>query len=93
MSILEDLYRGKIIPSEKFIKKGSEYQKLNSQLLEYSEELSHLIDDNQRAIYRKINECNCRLNDIEDVESIIRGFRLGVQLMLEAVNYENENFI
>lgn len=92
MSLLEDLYRGKIVPSEKSIKNGSEYQKLNEQLAEYLSEFSPLLDDKQRELFRKIYECNFELNDIEDVESFIRGFRIGIQLMLEAMNYKSENF-
>ncbi len=54
MSLLEDLYRGKIVPSEKSIKNGSEYQKLNEQLAEYLSEFSPLLDDKQREIFNQM---------------------------------------
>ncbi|MBQ6819175.1 MAG: hypothetical protein IJP35_06175 [Clostridia bacterium] len=45
MSILDELYYGNIDPSARMIRKGSAYQKCNSELVDSIDKLKCLLDD------------------------------------------------
>lgn len=90
--IPEELYNGNINPSCKFIKSGSEYQKLNSQLAELIDELDQALNNSEKHLLEKISDTLCRMTYISQKECYIDGFRSGAQLMLEITSSESDSF-
>ncbi len=93
MSILKDLYYGEIKPSEKYVKKGSEYQKLSNQLIEHINELKESLNDKEKQLCEKITDDNIALNVISEREFFTEGFCTGAKMMWEILNYKSNNFI
>ncbi len=83
MSILKDLYYGNINPSERYIKRGSEYQKLSRLLSENEDKLLASLDEDGKRLYESILEGRYQQEDIAETETFVEGFRLGAQIMLE----------
>ena len=85
MSIMEEIYNGKMYPSEQVVpEKGGEYWKANKRV---SQLLDELKDELNEENYAKMNEvCNC-LSDCQDImclEFYRLGFSMGLLLMKEA---------
>lgn len=93
MSILEELYNGNIVPTEKYIKKGGEYQKINDELSEKIEKLMCTLNSKQKDLCEEIEDGFCRLSYISEKECFIDGFRLGAQIMREILEYKSKNYI
>ena len=90
-SILQDLYDGKIYPSENIIDVESpEYQKINSALMDVKERLTQHLSDGDRELFAKIEDLYYELNGIYSYQSFAHGFRLGVKLMAEALNGDDD---
>lgn len=87
MSILEELYNGKINPAEKSVKESSEYSECNKQLTENMKKLSMLLKDNEKELYEKVMENIFELNYLSEKRNFIDGFCVGSQMMLEILNH------
>ena len=92
MAILEELYNGNINPSDRYIKKGSDYQKINNQFTEYIDELMLSLNDKEKQLCDKIGDSMVSLCSIAEKECFIEGFCMGVKLTLEISNYKSTNF-
>ena len=88
MNILYELYNGNIVPSEKFVKKGSEYKMLLERLAELSEELAQKFDENDRKIWGEIWDTETTMERMGDRESFVDGFCIGARLMLEIMTQD-----
>ena len=93
MSILEEFYNGNIVPNEKLIKKGGEYQRVNDELSEKIDKLTCTLNGKEKDLCEEIEDGICKLSYISEKESFIEGFRLGIQIMREILEYKSENFI
>lgn len=93
MSVLEELYNGNINPSEKYIKNGSEYQKLSKELTESIDELMLLLNNEEKQLCERIIDNVLELGCISEKEHFIEGFRTGAQIMWEIIHYKSENYI
>lgn len=91
--MLEDLYNGKIIPIERYIKDQSDYQKTNKTLVKNIDNLFALLNDNQKQLCEKVFDNFTDLEYISELESFSQGFCIGAKLILEIFNYESENFV
>ncbi len=92
MSILSELYNGNISPSEKFIKKNSEYYKRNCELMEKTEEFTAKLNDEEKREFEEIENSQIALCSLLEEEMYIEGFCTGIKLMQEIMNYKSENF-
>ncbi len=92
MSILEEFYYGNINPSSKFVKKGSEYQKLNKELIDISDKLTATLNDEEMQLYEKIEDIIYELEHISEKEYYIDGFCTATQLILDIMNFRSANF-
>lgn len=93
MSILEDLFDGNINPAEKYIKKDSDCYKLNEQLNKYTDDLISSLTEEEKKLFEKIEDTIYNINRIYEKEFFAQGFRLGTQIIYEALNYESSDFI
>lgn len=93
MSILEELYKGNVNPSDKYIKENSEYAEINKQLTKYIDELLPLLNDEEKQLCEKIADTASNLGYISEKERFVEGFCTGAQIVLELLNYKSENFV
>lgn len=70
-------------PIERYIKKGSEYYKLNSFITENEDKLFEKISKEEKVLYENILQSRFEQEGISERETFIEGFRLGAQIMLE----------
>ena len=92
MSVLNELYYGNINPSARMIRKGSAYQKCNSELNEDIEKLLPLLNDTQKEMCEQIGSKLSDLNCLAEKDCFIHGFCLGAQVMLEIMHWKSDGF-
>lgn len=85
MHILEQLYAGNIRPCEQGIRKGGEVREIYHKIVLAEDKLLPLLSKEQRAQYENIMEMKNEANGILECEKFIYGFRLGVQIVAEAM--------
>lgn len=83
MSALEELYNGNVCPCDRYVKKGSEYQKLSLLLNENEDTFLKMLSEDARTLYESIMEIHFQQAAISEKELFIDGFRLGAQIMQE----------
>jgi hypothetical protein len=83
MSILDQLYDGNVNPSEKYIKKSSEYHKLTLQLNEKETQLFKDFSEKQIGIYENIMEIRGVQQYIAEKDTFVDGFKLGAKIMMQ----------
>ena len=86
MTILENLWYGNIAPYVRAVKHGSEYEKLVEAGSGYEDILlSELSPDGKKAYdeFWKIEDSRV---DISECDAFIKGFRLGMKIMLEVLD-------
>ena len=92
MSIIEELYNGNINPSEKFIKKGSEYANLTKQVSDCSVKLMSILNIEQKALLNESSDIMSNLCYINEKEAFTEGFCIGAKMMLDIMNFSSKNF-
>lgn len=91
MSILEDLYEGKIHPWDKQIYKDGEYRRIADRLADRMDELTVCLDERGKTLCDIIENDLSDLSTVSQRECFIEGVRLGAQIMWEIYHYESEN--
>ena len=92
MSILAEFYRGEINPSERFIKKESEYYKMSATLSDIIDEFIKLLNDEEYELFEKITDSISQIDSISEEECFTKGFCTGVKMILEVLNHKSNNF-
>ncbi len=93
MSVLEDLYNGKIKPSQFFCEDGSEYSEKMTILFKKYGCFKEGLSEEKEELIREIADIYNELSHRTQQESFSRGFRLGVQLMWEVFEGKSKDFI
>ena len=85
MYILKDLWCGRIHPSERRYLPDSEYGKINHEATQHMHAFcAELSKDGKRAFESYCN-AEMQLADISEQDSFIRGVRMGVRFILDAI--------
>ena len=82
MDILKDLYFGRIQPSERSIREGGEYEKLDREATAAEEAFRCELSKEGKQIYDAFRQKEGDLIEAADCDSFIKGFRLGMKLLL-----------
>jgi len=85
-SILQKLYDGEIYPSENICVDTPEYHKLNDKLADEKERFIKTLSDNNRDLFKIIEELYDELPEIYSYAGFAHGFKLAVSLMAESLN-------
>ena len=83
MSILENLWYGNVSPSERSIKKNSEYNRLSKASLEQEERFIKELSKDGRKAYEEHASSQMAMVSISECDSFVCGFRLGAKMILE----------
>lgn len=86
MTTLENLYYGNIAPYEVRVVKGSEYEKVSKLAIRNDEALVATLTEQQKEIFQKFKESQMELLNLGERDAFIRGFSLGVKMIIEVIN-------
>ena len=79
MTTLEDLYYGNIHPYERYIKKGTNQERLVKLICQNEEELGSTLTEKQKETFEKFKDCQTEQDAFRD------GFILAVRIMVEVM--------
>ena len=86
MNILEELYYGNIVPTEKCAKLNIEVTELLKLLNRNEEKLTVTFSEEQKITFEKYTDCNREISEICEKDAFLNGFRLGARIIIESVN-------
>lgn len=81
MSILQDLWHGKISPCDR--KSTPTEDAVRKAILKNDEKLTPLLSSEAKEIFEELMDCQGELASLNDCEIFSKGFRMGARLMLE----------
>ena len=85
MFVLQELWRGNITPSERFVRSGSEYKKIAGELADELDRLMEMISPEVRKQLENIGNLRADMTVLANEDYFIYGFRLGARLILDIV--------
>ena len=85
MFVLQELWRGNITPSERFVRSGSEYKKIAGKLSDEMDRLMEAISPEARKQLENIGNLRADMAVLSNEDIFIYAFRLGARLMLDVL--------
>ena len=85
MKILEELWYGNVTPGERSVEKVDRLWNLGKLILQNEEELAPLLSEKAKEVLEKLRDNQSELNDLNECEVFVCGFRLGARIMLEVL--------
>ena len=89
--ILEELFYGNICPNTDCRTQDNETKQLMGYIANHHDALLSTLNDQQKEILEKFDDCYSELTDINEREIFAYAFRLGAQLMLEMLGESTKN--
>ena len=91
-------YTGKSIlwkyhPNDQIVKSGTALKKAMEQSAECEEKLTALLEDKEKALLLRLINAENEIDSTMALENFILGFRLGVRMILEALDEDDGNLI
>ena len=86
MKILEELWYGNVAPGERSVDNGDRLWNLGRLILQNEEELAPLLSEKAKEVLEKLRDNQSELNDLNECEVFVCGFRLGARIMLEVLD-------
>ena len=85
-SILEELFYGNICPNTDCRSHDKETKQLMGYIAGHHDNLLSTLNDQQKEILEKFDDCYNELTDINEREIFSYAFKLGVRIMLEILS-------
>ena len=85
MYTLQELWRGNITPSERFVRSGSEYKKIAGKLSDEMDRLMEMISPETRKQLENIGNLRADMAVLSNEDIFIYAFRMGARLMLDVL--------
>ena len=86
---MEDLYFGNITPNDQIVKSGTALKKAMERSAECEEKLTALLEDKEKALLLRLINAENEIGSTMALENFILGFRLGVRMILEALDEDD----
>ena len=83
MSFIRALYQGRIIPMEMEMTKTKKLRDAAKRVREVSKELQEALNEEQWELYESHEDARSMLEDMEQEELFVLGFKLGLRLEKE----------
>ena len=80
--ILEELFYGNICPDTDCRSNSKESRQLMGYIADHHDNLLATLDDKQKELLKKFDDCHSKLIDINERAIFTYAFRLGAQIML-----------
>ena len=91
MFVLQELWRGNITPSERFVRSGSEYKKIAGKLSDEMDRLMEAISPEARKQLENIGNLRADMAVLSNEDIFIYAFRMGARLILDVlVEYKGQ---
>ena len=85
-SILEELFYGNICPSTDCRRCDKETKQLMGYIADHHDNLFSTLNDQQKELLEKFDDCYNELTDINEREIFSYAFKLGARIMLEMLS-------
>ena len=89
-SILEELFYGNICPNTDCRSHDKETKQLMGYIADHHDNLFSTLNNQQKEILEKFDDCYNELTDINEREIFAYAFKLGARIMLAIVNEREE---
>ena len=89
-SVLEELFYGNICPNTDCRSHDKETKQLMGYIADHHENLLSTLNDQQKEILEKFDDCYNELTDINEREIFAYAFKLGARIMLAVVSEKEE---
>jgi len=83
MSVINDLYNGKIYPFEEIVLRNKEYQKINEKISEIRKYFIDKMSSEDMENFIKLEKLIHKANSMDTYENFSYGLRLGIMLAFE----------
>ena len=87
-SILEELFYGNICPNTDCRSHDKETKQLMGYIADHHDNLLSTLNEQQKEILEKFDDCYNELTDINEREIFIYAFKLGMRITLEVLHNE-----
>ncbi len=84
-SILEELFYGNIFPNTDCRITDKETKELMGYIADHHETLLRELNDKQKEVLKKFDDCYSELTDINEHEIFVYAFRLGMRIAIEVL--------
>ena len=85
-SILEELFYGNICPNTDCRSNDKETKQLMGYIADHHDKLLSTLNDRQKEILEKFDDCYNELTDINEREIFVYAFKLGARIALEMLS-------
>ena len=87
-SILEELFYGNVCPNTDCRSKGEEGKALIGYIADHHDNLLSTLNDHQKELFEKFDDCYNELTDINEREIFVYAFKLGARIALAVIDYD-----
>ena len=87
-SILEELFYGNICPNTDCRIQDKETKQLMGYIADHHDNLLSTLNDHQKEILEKFDDCYNELTDINEREIFVYAFKLGMKIAIEVLHKE-----
>ena len=85
-TILEELFYGNICPNTDCRSQGKETKQLMGYIADHHDKLLSTLNDQQKEILEKFDDCYNELTDINKRDIFVYAFKLGARIALEMLS-------
>ncbi|MNJ46524.1 hypothetical protein D3C77_416560 [compost metagenome] len=85
-SFLEELYYGKLYPSEQIVSDDPKYRALSRQISEMMQMWRQRLSEEDFRQLEAMLDLQGESNSIHNMETFVQGFKLGASMMVEVLN-------
>ena len=89
-SVLEELFYGNICPNTDCRSHDKETKQLMGYIADHHDNLLSTLNDQQKEILEKFDDCYAELTDINEREIFVYAFRLGARIAIKAMSLDIE---
>ena len=90
---LEELSYGNLTPNEQQITPDSPLQQAMDQAEKYEEKLTSLLEGEEKTVLLRLLNAENEIGSTMALENFIMGFRLGVRMILEALDEDDGSLL
>ena len=85
MYLLEQLWRGNIAPSERYIRSNSEYKKVSQVFCDTAEKMEKELTAEGKQLWREVENLRSDMTMLAEEDIFIYGFRMGARMILDVI--------
>ena len=89
--ILEQFANGNINPSEGFIKKGSDYERMSNEEHEKETKLLAAMDEDLKELFLEYTDLQKETAAMSETDSFTYGYRLGALMIMDVFNGKEDS--